>query len=1104
MSSLAVPAHDESARPHRVTKPFWTPGTFVLLTTMAVGYAFGLTRFFTGLGTVTNLDNQFAWGVWKAVNVACGIALAASGFTSAALVDIFGQHRFRPLLRPAILTAWLGYAMAALALVFDIGRYWNIWRPIFFWQGNSVLFEVAMCVIAYLIVLTLEMGPALLAGFQDRIKENDVGAGALRRVERGIYVGRYWLTHNLPFFIVAGFVLSCMHHSSLGTLMMIAATKLDPMWMTPLLPLEFLLSAMMVGLPMVMIEAILASRAFGYRVDQEMLGALAKKVPWLIGIYGAVRLGDLVVRRAQIDWIARPELTLLLAVEIGVGLVAPFILLTRPAIRRSRGWLFFANLLVVFGVVLNRLNVYLLNFDPPTADLGAYAPSIGELALTAALVATILFGYRFFVTFFPILPAGSQSRPRPTRAEHPTFPVTTGRARLYRASAVVMLLAFAVLYSVVHREAIARTARAFDDLHVAREATPPGPHPQSSPHAGRPGDYRNFYHLETADLNRGTDLYETVRFTHRTHDVNTGGDCGVCHHRVGYGDDDRIGEDLRELHEGIEVRIGGACASCHADLADKTFQSCRNCHGSANEADAPARLGLKGAYHQQCIGCHEKQPADANAPVDCRGCHRPRVPDHAPLLTLVGAATPRQVTESCLTCHAQAGQDVLKSAHWNWRGQSPAIAGQEYAISNGLMNVIDNYTISMLPELVPTGNYHVSTNWGEEGFDFQDAGAVDCLICHDVTGTYRKDAGRAAPAGDMDMATLAGRVGHPTRGNCTCHFTVAGGPNLKHGDLSPALISPSAAQDFHMGQVDLRCQDCHATTRHQVAGLSFNAPVVEGRVRCEQCHGERPHGITGDLSKHLDRHVASVACETCHIPTFARDLPTEMLRDFAPAGGEALAWPAEVRATAVFDSLGAGNPAISRQTWGRGVVPVYRWFDGTRESYLIGQRIDPRGTVVLNRPRGERQDPAARIFPFKLHVGRQPYDTGNAVLAPVKFRDGVWRDGDWGGGVAAGMKAAGLEYSGAFDWVRTEMYTSIHHEVPASRAALGCADCHDATAVSCRRCHTLAAGWLAPPHAGALHPQGKRLDFTALGYPDDPARTGGRFAVPPGLGRPPR
>src|SRR5512136_1847639 len=175
-----------SDRPHRVTKPFFTFGTLTLLIFMGVGFSFGMTRLLLGLGTVTNLDNHNPWGIWIAFDVACGVALAAGGFTTAALVEIFGRKRYLALLRPALLTAFLGYLWVAIALSFDVGRYWNMWRPIFHWQGNSVLFEVGMCVTFYLMVLSLEMSPAILEGLKARIAAGEWGAAVLRRVEKPI------------------------------------------------------------------------------------------------------------------------------------------------------------------------------------------------------------------------------------------------------------------------------------------------------------------------------------------------------------------------------------------------------------------------------------------------------------------------------------------------------------------------------------------------------------------------------------------------------------------------------------------------------------------------------------------------------------------------------------------------------------------------------------------------------------------------------------------------------------------------------------------------------------------------------------------------------
>ncbi|HWT80352.1 MAG TPA: Ni/Fe-hydrogenase cytochrome b subunit, partial [Candidatus Methylomirabilis sp.] len=352
-------------KPHRVEKPFFTFGTLTLLIFMGIGYAFGITRMVLGLGSVTNLDNHNPWGIWISFDVACGVALAAGGFTTAALVEIFGRWKYKALLRPALLTAYLGYLWVAIALSFDLGRYWNVWRPIFNWQGNSVLFEVGMCVTFYLMVLTVEMSPSILEGLRARMDQGGWGAALLRQVEKPILALQAVVRIVLPMFIVAGVVLSFMHQSSLGTLMLIAPTKLSALWNTPILPVLFLLSAIMVGFPMVILESIYANISFGRSPEMELLTPLASKIPWFLGAYGVVKIGDLVVRHSQLNLLEHPAATTSLVIEILLGVVAPFLLFLNKAVRRSMGWLFFTVSLIIFGVVLNRINVFLVGYHPP-------------------------------------------------------------------------------------------------------------------------------------------------------------------------------------------------------------------------------------------------------------------------------------------------------------------------------------------------------------------------------------------------------------------------------------------------------------------------------------------------------------------------------------------------------------------------------------------------------------------------------------------------------------------------------------------------------------------------------------------------------------------
>jgi octaheme c-type cytochrome (tetrathionate reductase family) len=1089
-----------SDQPHRVAKPFFTFGTLTLLIFMGVGFSFGLTRMFLGLGAVTNLDDHNPWGIWIAFDVACGVALAAGGFTTAALVDIFGRKKYLPLLRPAILTAFLGYLWVAIALSFDLGRYWNMWRPIFNWQGNSVLFEVGMCVTAYLIVLSVEMSPAVLEGLKARIDKGAWGAALLKRAEKPILAVYAGVRIALPLFIVAGVVLSCMHQSSLGALMLIAPFKLSPLWNTPILPLLFLLSAVMVGFPMVILESIYANISFGRSPEMELLTPLTRVIPWFIGIYGAMKIADLIVRHGQLNFLEHPAATTSLAVEILLGIVAPFLLFLHPEVRRSMGWLFFTVSLIIFGVVLNRINVFLVGYHAPYATT-AYFPSIGEIAMTIAIVSSILFCYRVFVTFFPVLPGyvpetEAQLVRMGEEREKTVDPFWTW---VIRGIAIALMLDFITLYNLVHFEAHQATVRTVEEIRRVKTEQPVRPAPVAgAAYPQRPEAYKNYYLLNSAVLGAKSDDYEPVRFSHRIHDELTGGDCGVCHHRFSTAGGDRVGVEVKELHAAMAIRMGGPCAACHDDMAKIPPQSCTRCHGLPNEPDAPARIGLKGAYHRQCIGCHERQLKPAFAPTECAACHHPWTPDHSALVAFKGEPGPQDVTRSCLSCHPKTGQEVLKTAHWNWKGYSPTLKGYEHRIDISLSLMVNNSCIAIGPNLQECASCHIGYGWVDAKFDFTNPANIDCLVCHDTTGTYRKDPGKGGrPDPSLDLAAIAKKVGRPSRQACgSCHFTSGGAPYTKHGDLEPVLADPPADFDMHMGTLKMRCQDCHTTAEHRIAGMSMSAPAVEGRVRCEKCHGQSPHGVVGMLSRHLDDHVRAVACETCHIPFIANASPTLLRRDYSQAG-QTLPRRLDQHGMPQYDKK------FGTLTWGAHLAPTYLWYDGTRNASPVGDKIDPSSPVILNAPVGEKRNPAARIFPFQVHAAVQPYDTEHKILALPKLLDDYWVDFDWAKAIAGGMKEAGLPYSGKYGFVETKMYSAVHHEVVSAKRALGCSDCHSTEAVTCTRCHKNAKEMDLPEHRRALYPEVRdRLDFKALDYTGDPALVGGRLFIGIGRGAP--
>src|SRR5690554_706367 len=282
----------EYLKPVPLKKKFFTPGVIVLCIIALNGLIFLAARFFFGIGSVTNLNDQYPWGIWIAIDVAAGVALAAGGFTSAALGHIFHREHFHSIIRPALLTAMLGYTFVAIGVFVDIGRWYYIWHPLIMWNGNSALFEVGICVMTYLTVLYIEFLPIVTERFIGKVNLPGFLSALNNTIDRLLRFLDRTLNKVMFIFIIAGVVLSCLHQSSLGTLMIIAGPKMHPLWQTPVLPLLFLLSAFSVGFPMVIMESLTASKSFGLKPEKEVLSSLARFVGPLLGIYLAFKIGD--------------------------------------------------------------------------------------------------------------------------------------------------------------------------------------------------------------------------------------------------------------------------------------------------------------------------------------------------------------------------------------------------------------------------------------------------------------------------------------------------------------------------------------------------------------------------------------------------------------------------------------------------------------------------------------------------------------------------------------------------------------------------------------------------------------------------------------------
>lgn len=388
-------------KPAPVKIKFLTPGVFVLILIALNGLVFLAIRFISGLGAMTNLDNYTPWGLWIGVDVAAGVALAAGGFTSAALGHVIHREQYHAIVRPALLTAMLGYTFVAFAVFSDIGRFYYIWHPLLMWNGNSALFEVGICVMIYLTVLYIEFLPIITERFIGKVSLpgflkflNKPFDGLLKILDKS-------LSKTMFIFIIAGVVLSTLHQSSLGTLMVISGNKMHPLWQTPILPLLFLLSAIAVGFPMIIFESLLASNSFKMKPELKLLSGLGKMTAPIIAVYLAFKIGDIFVRESFKYLVVLDVPSWMFITEIAIMIRAFFMFLSKKT-ENSPSRLFIASSLVIAAVLLNRINNFIIAYNPFYNPV-IYYPSVGEISVTIGCIALLVLAYRACVMIFPVI-----------------------------------------------------------------------------------------------------------------------------------------------------------------------------------------------------------------------------------------------------------------------------------------------------------------------------------------------------------------------------------------------------------------------------------------------------------------------------------------------------------------------------------------------------------------------------------------------------------------------------------------------------------------------------------------------------------------------------
>ena len=432
-------------------------------------------------------------------------------------------------------------------------------------------------------------------------------------------------------------------------------------------------------------------------------------------------------------------------------------------------------------------------------------------------------------------------------------------------------------------------------------------------------------------------------------------------------------------------------------------------------------------------------------------------------------ATGPDVTKACLTCHTEAAKQIQKTTHWTWEYLNP-----ETKQRLGKKTIVNNFCTSVQSNYEFCTACHVGYGWKDQHFDFTAQENVDCLVCHDTTGTYRKipglaghpaykemeyppHSGKMVPA--VNLKLVAQNIGKSSRRTCgACHFYGGGGDAVKHGDLDSSMTNPGKYLDVHMDKAGLNfsCATCHMTSGHQVPGSRYSMTKDGGDVgrmhmrgkqdanpeTCIACHGNKPHP---EKVGRLNNHTANIACQTCHIPEFARGgKATKMLWDWSTAGKlDKDGKPFSLKDSGGNESYNSKKGDFVDET---NVIPEYIWFNGRIDYTLRETKLDPAHVIKINSFEGSPTDGKSKIWPIKLFKGKQPYDVGSNMLVVFhtygKDDSALWSNFNWDKAIEFGMKEIGAQYSGKYAFVSTEMSWPITHMVAPKGDALTCKQCH--------------------------------------------------------------
>ena len=564
--------------------------------------AVGLNRFIFGLGATTNLTDATPWGLWIGFDVMSGVALAGGGFVITAIFYMMRREEFHPMVKPAVLTAFLGYMAVIFGLLFDLGLPWNIWHMIIYWNPHSPLFEVGWCVMLYSAVLFLEFSPVSLEKFP--------------RYEK---IRKFLLKFRFVF-VLLGIMLSTLHQSSLGSLFLIMPYKLHPLWYSGILPVQFFISAVALGLMMVSFESIVSHWLYKRKSDTNLIAKLGKALVWVLAIYLTVKFSDLILAGKFMLIFEGSRESILFIIEILISAVIPIIIFSVPAMRNNKKAQFTGSLMVVGGMVFNRLNVGGLAMISATGD--NYVPSWMEISISLGVVSAAVLVFLYVIEHFRVWDITPQD-PENLPETAPTFDYsshawlgTPGIASITKYS-MAFIISFSIGMSLMPQNKL--QGKGIEDIPV--------------------------YHADGVDtlwINGNQDK-TAVKFPHKDHIARIGkNNCIKCHHlNLPRYQINSCWECHTSMYKPVDFfrhnwhssnyGAGLSCGECHQSGLSRSAESakaCRECHPKYNFTGtghtAYFALSYTDAMHNLCVSCHRekvKTIPEKSMLDECSTCH---------------------------------------------------------------------------------------------------------------------------------------------------------------------------------------------------------------------------------------------------------------------------------------------------------------------------------------------------------------------------------------------------------------------------------------------------------------------------------------------------